>query len=118
MQLVRATGGTNPDHIFTLPSGRQVVAYAGIPILRNDNIPIDQTRGGTTTATSIFAGTFDDGSRSHGIAGLTAQNAAGINVVDVGESETLDEHIWRVRWYTGLALFSEKGLAEADGISN
>jgi hypothetical protein len=43
---------------------------------------------------------------------------AGINVVDVGESETKDEHIWRVKWYAGLALFSEKGLALADGIRN
>jgi hypothetical protein len=38
--------------------------------------------------------------------------------VDVGESENSDEHIWRVKWYCGLALFSEKGLAAADGILN
>jgi hypothetical protein len=66
----------------------------------------------------IFAGTLDDGSRSYGIAGLTASNAAGIQVVDVGEAETKDDHIWRVKWYCGLALFSEKGLAMADQITN
>ena len=32
------------------------------------------------------------------------------------ESETKDDRIWRVKWYAGLALFSEKGLAMASGI--
>jgi hypothetical protein len=40
-----------------------------------------------------------------------------MSVVDVGESETKDERIWRVKWYAGLALFSEKGIAIADGIT-
>ena len=60
----------------------------------------------------------DDGSRTHGIAGLTATKASGIQVVPVGEKEDADEYIWRVKWYCGLALFSEKGLACADGITN
>ena len=61
---------------------------------------------------------LDDGSRTIGLAGLTASEAAGIHVVDVGESETKDERIWRIKWYSGLALFSEKGLACATGITN
>ncbi len=64
------------------------------------------------------AGTLDDGSRSHGIAGLTASANAGMQVVDVGEAETKDERIWRVKWYSGLAQFSELGLAAASGITN
>ncbi len=59
----------------------------------------------------MFAGTWDDGSLTHGISGLTAKNAAGISIVEVGQSETKDEEITRVRWYTGLANFSQKGLA-------
>ena len=101
-----------------MPSGAQVPAYEGIPIFRNDYIPINQTKGGGSAQTTIFAGNFDDGSRTHGLAGLTADKEAGIVVVDVGESEDYDHHIWRVKWYTGLALFSEKGLAYADGITN
>ena len=66
----------------------------------------------------MFAGTLDDGSRQHGIAGLTAAEEAGLSVEDVGISETKDERIWRVKWYCGLALFSEKGLASAPGITN
>lgn len=116
--LLRALGGASINDTVQLPSGAEVPAYRGVPIFRNDWIPINQVKGTGTNQTTIFAGTFDDGSRQHGIAGLTAEAMAGINVVDVGESETKDERIWRVKWYCGLALFSEKGLASADGITN
>ncbi len=116
--LLRALGGASINEVVELPSGAEVPAYSGTPIFRNDYLPTNQTKGGTAGCTSIFAGTFDDGSRTHGIAGLTASQASGIQVVDVGEAEDADEHIWRVKWYCGMALFSEKGLACADGITN
>lgn len=116
--LLRALGGANIGEVVTLPSGTEVPAYRQVPIFRNDYIPINQTKGSGSDQTTIFGGTFDDGSRQNGIAGLTAELMAGINVVDVGEAEGKDEHIWRVKWYCGLALFSEKGLACADGITN
>lgn len=116
--LLRALGGASVNEVVELPGGDKVPAYRNVPIFRNDWIPIDQTKGASTATTTVFAGTFDDGSQTHGIAGLTAQNAAGIQVVDVGEKEGADEHITRVKWYSGLALFSENGLAAADGIKN
>lgn len=116
--LLRGLGGAGINETMELPSGAEVPAYSGVPIFRNDYIPTDQVKGGGTGQTSIFAGTFDDGSRTHGIAGLTAANAAGIQVVPVGEKEDSDDYIWRVKWYCGVALFSEKGLAVADGITN
>lgn len=116
--LLRGLGGASIGDVVTLPSGVQVPAYRGVPIFRNDYIPTNQTQGAASTATTVFAGTLDDGSRSYGIAGLTAANAAGIQVVDVGEKENADESITRIRWYCGLALFSEKGLAAAPGILN
>lgn len=116
--LLRALGGANIDQVVTLPSGTQVPAYRGVPILRNDWIPINQTKGSSSTCTTVFAGTFDDGSRKYGIAGLTAETEAGIHVVDVGESEFKDNTITRVKWYTGLANFSVLGLAALKGITN
>ena len=116
--LLRALGGASVNEVVELPSGAEVPAYSMVPIFRNDYIPVNQTKGSGTNCTTIFAGTLDDGSRTHGIAGLTAAQASGIQVVDVGEAEDKDEHIWRVKWYCGLALFSEKGLAAADGILN
>lgn len=116
--LLRALGGANIDQVVTLPSGTQVPAYRGVPILRNDWIPINQTKGSSSTTTTVFAGTFDDGSRKYGIAGLTAETEAGIHVVDVGESEFKDNTITRVKWYCGLANFSVLGLAALKGITN
>jgi hypothetical protein len=114
--LLRGLGGASINDTLELPSGTVVPAYRGVPIFRNDYLPTNQTKGGGSNTTTIFAGTFDDGSRQHGIAGLTASNQSGLNVVDVGESETKDERIWRVKWYSGLALFSELGISCADGI--
>lgn len=118
MALLRSLGGASINEVVQLPSGREVPAYRGVPMFRNDWVPINQTKGSGSNQTTIFAGTLDDGSRMHGIAGLTAEQAAGIQVVPVGESETKDESITRIKWYSGLALFSLKGLAAADGITN
>lgn len=118
MALLRALGGAGIGEVVTLPGGRQVPGYRGVPIFRNDNMPTNQTIGTTTDATSIIAGTLDDGSMSVGIAGLTAMGDAGIRVTEVGESETKDESITRIKFYNGLALFSDLGLAVATGITN
>jgi len=114
--LLRALGGVTMQEVYELPSGKNVPAYSGVPILRNDYIPINQTKGAGTNCTTIFAGCFDDGDMKTGLLGLTARNAYGLHVVDVGESEDKDEHIYRIKWYCGLALFSELALAGADGI--
>jgi len=116
--LVRSLGGVHADDVYEMPSGMKVMAYSGVPIFRNDYMPINLTKGSGSNQTTIYAGTFDDGSRTHGIAGLTAQNDAGMIVEDVGIHQSRDEHIHRVKWYCGLALFSLKGLALADGITN
>lgn len=116
--LVRALGGVSADDVYEMPSGTRVIAYSGVPIFRNDYLAIDQTKGSGSAQTTIFAGTLDDGSRTHGIAGLTAANNAGIVIEDVGVHQSRDEHITRVKWYCGLALFSLKGLSAADGITN
>ena len=118
MGLLRGLGGASINEVVMLPSGTEVPGYRGVPIFRNDWLPINLPAGAGSNTTTILAGTLDDGSRSHGIAGLTAANAAGIQVVDVGESETKDNHIWRIKWYSGLALFSVKGLAGLKSVTN
>lgn len=116
--LLRSLGGAYIGETVTLPSGAEVPSYRNTPIFRNDNIPINQTQGTENAATTVLAGTFDDGSMMHGIAGLTAMGAAGVRVEDVGVSETKDETITRVKFYCGMANFSEKGLAALVGINN
>lgn len=114
--LLRALGGASIGETVSLPSGRRIPTYRGIPIFTNDYIP---TNGGAgTNETTIFAGTFDDGSGRHGVSGLTAQGAAGVRVQEVGAKETADETITRVKMYCGLALFSSLGLAALTSVTN
>ena len=117
--LLRALGGASIGEVITLPNGRQQPGYRGTPIFRNDYIPINQTQGATTgSCTTIFAGCWDDGSRKVGITGLTPMINSGVFVSDVGEAESKNELITRVRFYCGLAVFSDLALAAAPGIKN
>lgn len=116
--LLRALGGAGIGEVVTLPSGAEVPGYRGTPIFRNDNLPTNQTTGTLTTGTTIVAGTVDDGSGEYGISGLTAMGEAGIRITEIGESESKDETITRIKFYNGLANFSEKGLAILTGVAN
>ena len=112
--LLRALGGASIGETVTMPDGSTIMGYGNTPIFRNNWIP---TNGGAgTNEASVFAGSFDDGSMTTGIAGLTATEAAGIMVDGAFTSETKDEKITRVKWYCGLANFSEKGLAALTGV--
>lgn len=116
--LLRSLGGATIGDVVTLPSGRTVPGYRGVPIFRNDFIPTNQSKGASTNTTTLFAGTLDDGSGKHGIAGLTARGHSGIRVSELGESETKDETVTRVKMYCGLANFSQLGLFAMPGIKN
>jgi len=86
----------------------KVQSYRGVPIYRNDFI--DEVVAGGVKMSDVYVGTIDDGSLSHGISGLTALNSSGIQVSKLGAMEMSDAEITRVKWYAGLANFSELGL--------
>lgn len=115
--LLRALGGAGINETISLPSGRTVPVYRGVPWFVNDFIPTNQVQGTSgAVCTTIFAGTFDDGSNKYGIAGLTARGAAGLRVQNVGAKENADETITRVKMYCGFANFSQLGLAALKGL--
>ncbi len=91
-----------------------VQSYRGVPIFRNDFIAeVDNTDTDVLLNNSpIYVGTLDDGSLSHGITGLTASKSAGLQVQKLGAREDADAEITRVKWYCGLAHFSELGLVK------
>jgi HK97 family phage major capsid protein len=115
VQLVRALGGTNPEHIQLPGVGSPTVAYRGIPILKNDYQPINEVQGTETAATTISLAALDE---NEGLCGLNSSNAAGIDVINVGPVQNKDATRYRVRWYSGLALHSSLALAQVYGINN
>jgi hypothetical protein len=118
LDMYRALGGASINEVVTLPDGTvtNMPMYRGIPIYRNDWLPITQVQGASSVASSIVMGTFDDGSMSNGIAGLTAMGDAGMRVVQVGQAENYDEEVYHIKWYSSLANYSDKGLVAITGI--
>lgn len=116
LNLLRGLGGASILEVVTLPSGEQVPAYRGIPILRNDYMPVNQVQGASSDASTILAVNFDDGSGQVGIAGLTSANNMGLNVKYIGEHQSRDESIYRVTWYCSMMLPSNLAIAAATGI--
>lgn len=98
--LVRAMGGTTGEYVEV--NGIKLMTYAGVPILRNDWI-LDE---------AVYAVNFDDGSEKVGIAGLTGVNEMGVSVKAVGASETKDEDIFRIKFYSSFAVFSDLAVAK------
>jgi HK97 family phage major capsid protein len=92
--------------------GQQVEVYDGIPIVVDDFCPTDETHGTANNCTSIWAVRFGQG------VGLMGLEHGGIAVERVGELETKDATRHRIKWYCGLALFSELGLARLAGITS
>jgi HK97 family phage major capsid protein len=92
--------------------GRTVETYDGIPIVVDDFVPDNETKGTSgAVCSSIWAFKFGVG------AGLMGLEHGGITVERVGELETKDATRHRIKWYAGLALFSELGVARLSGIT-
>ena len=98
-----------------------IQSYRGVPMFRNDFIGNSAlvnsqassfTAGDSAASKDIFIGTLDDGSMTHGICGLTAVKSAGMQVQKLGAMEATDADITRVKWYCGLASFSDLGLVK------
>jgi len=91
--------------------GQQVETYDGIPLIVDDFLPENETLGTGTALSSIYAMKFGQG------VGLMGLEHGGVTVEYLGELETKDATRSRIKWYTGLALFSELGLARLQGLT-
>jgi hypothetical protein len=117
--LYRALGGAQPQLVvIQMPDGteRTVESYNGIPFFRNDYLSVAETADGAALTggdmTSLWAGVWDDGSRKVGLSAIYPESVdAGIMVKNVGTSETLDEDIYRLVWYTNFVNFNRRALA-------
>ena len=121
--LLRALGGASVAEVITLPDGRNVIGYEGIPIFKNSFLSVAEIANGAALTggalTSIWLGNFDDGSEKVGIAGIhPIAVPAGIQVEMIGKQEARDNEIVRVKQYANLANFNRKGLARIPSVSN
>lgn len=110
--LMRGLGAGSPEYVEV--AGVNMPSYAGIPWFRSDWIPedIDNSAGtGTATDTYVIAMNFDDGSEKVGVSGLTAYENMGVHVQVVGPAETKDNDIYRVKFYSSLAVYSALSAA-------
>lgn len=85
--------------------------YAGIPIGVSDYISDAETQGTANNAGRIYALQFGEGA----VAGL--QGPDGLGVEPVGAVETKDAFRFRIKWYVGLAVFSDLSLAQLTGVT-
>jgi HK97 family phage major capsid protein len=92
--------------------GLRALFYDGIPAVVDDFVSDTQTKGSSgAVCSSIYALKFGQG------VGVMGLEHGGIQVETVGELETKDATRHRIKWYAGLALFSELGTARLEGIT-
>ena len=91
--------------------GQRALFYDGIPIVVDDFVPDTEAKGTGTNLSSIYALRFGQG------VGLMGLEHGGIQIEEIGELETKDATRHRIKWYAGLALFSELGVARLEGIA-
>jgi hypothetical protein len=91
--------------------GRRAEFYDGIPLVVDDFIPDNEVQGTSgAVCSSIYAVKFG---METGVMGI---ENAGIQVERIGELETKDATRHRIKWYAGLAVFSELGVARLLGV--
>jgi hypothetical protein len=76
----------------------------------DDFISDAQTQGSSgAVCSSLYAVKF-------GMGGVMGLEHDGVRIEEVGELETKDATRWRVKWYAGVAVFSQLGVARVKGI--
>lgn len=113
--LNRAMGGNTADHIMIDNFGYPVKAYDGTPVIINDFLPVNETRGANTATTSIYALRVNEADGFHGLFG---GESAGFRMEKVGLLQGKDVTRWRMKWYVAAALKATHSIARLGGVTN
>lgn len=131
--LARAMGGTRADQIMIPSFGktgasveRPMLAYEGVPILKNDNIASDESKGSSSTLSSVYLVNLSEDTGVYaGAFGGASQNldldpfsrvVLGVQILPVGQLEGKNAQRWRMVWYGGFAVGSDLSVARASEI--
>lgn len=113
---LRLQGGSTGSEVIMNDFGQPMIAHNGVPILINDFLPGNETKGTSAgNVCSVYALRMNEVDGLHGLYGGAS---AGIRIEAVGTHQTKDTDIVRVKWYAGLALKSTKSLARLEGCTN
>lgn len=112
--LLRTVGGGTDANMLQLKNfDRPMLTHNGIPILKNDFVNADETKGTKTDCMSIYAVRFNEQDGVHAIFGGAS---AGIRVENIGTVQNKDAWRVRLKWYSGLVLKSTRSLAKFEGL--
>lgn len=116
-ELLRTVGSGTDAAMLQLPAfGRPMLTHNGVPLLKNEFLPANETKG---TAVGICSSVYAlHLSESDGLHGLFGGENAGIVIEDVGT--VADKDAWRIRvkWYCGVALKATIASARLEGCTN
>lgn len=112
----RLLGGVPMMEVKSGNRSIQVMEYNGTPVFTNNWLSITETAGGAALTggalSSIYAGNFDDGTKKVGVSLIYPQSAGmGLNVNPIGDKESKDQQIVRVKSYSNFASFNKVGVS-------
>jgi hypothetical protein len=112
----------NVDVMAETVNGRYQARWNGIPVLDLgqtaagvDILPLTETQGTATNASSVYAVRFGDDEGDQAVTGLTN---GGVQVDDLGFLQSQPVFRTRIEFYCGLAVFGGKGAARLRGVLN
>lgn len=115
-ELLRNTGGGTDAVMMQLPNfSAPVLTHSGIPIIADDFLVGNETKGAGTNMCSVYAIRMNEADGLHGLYGGAS---AGIRIEEIGTVQNKDAWRVRVKWYLGLALKSTQSIARLEGVSN
>ena len=98
-----------PEQVMLPSFGRPVMAYNGIPILKNEYIHI--TADGKTSVYAVRIGTT-------AVHGVYMGDNAGVVIEEVGKVQDRDARKWRLKWYVSMASKNKWDVAKIININN
>lgn len=116
----RRLGGV--DYFNDDVTGKRILAWNGIPVLDPGQttagaeiLPLSETQGSSSLASSVYAVKFGEGEEDGGVTGLTN---GGVMVDDLGQLQEKPVYRTRIEFYCGLGVFGGKAAARLRGVLN
>jgi len=119
--LVRATNAAGPQ--IVLANGMQVPTFDGYPILANDNVLSNESKGASSTLSSVYCANFsEEGGVYMGALGGATQDVSadprnvtvmGFRIYELGQVQASAQRGRRLSFFGAMACGSDLSLARA-----